>query len=159
MNIFVLDTDVEKCAEYHCDKHVVKMILEHAQMMSTTVRLTNHLEDSHEAYRVTHKNHPCTIWVRESLSNYLWLEALTWHLNEEYKYRYDKEHDHKSYGVIERLPTPNLMDIGMTQFPQAMPDSFKRLSAVDAYREYYIHEKSDIATWKKRKVPSWYKLP
>jgi len=26
MNIFVLDTDTKKCAEYHVDKHAVKMV-------------------------------------------------------------------------------------------------------------------------------------
>ena len=35
MNIFFLDTDVKKCAEYHVDKHVVKMILETCQLLYT----------------------------------------------------------------------------------------------------------------------------
>ena len=72
MNIFVLDEDVEKCAEYHCDKHVIKMILESAQMMSAVVRLNGH----DTGYKLTHKNHPCTIWARKSLSNYIWLKSL-----------------------------------------------------------------------------------
>ena len=39
MNIFVLDNDPKKCAEAHCNKHVVKMILEHAQLMCTAHHL------------------------------------------------------------------------------------------------------------------------
>ena len=81
MNIFVLDTDLEKCAEYHCDKHVVKMILEYAQMLSSVVRLQGH----DVGYKLTHKNHPCTIWARESLSKYNRLKRLTRLLNYEKK--------------------------------------------------------------------------
>jgi hypothetical protein len=33
MNIFVLDKDPHAAAHYHCDKHVVKMILEAGQML------------------------------------------------------------------------------------------------------------------------------
>ena len=39
MNIFYLSTNTDECARYHCDKHVVKMILETAQMLSTAHRV------------------------------------------------------------------------------------------------------------------------
>jgi hypothetical protein len=39
MNIFYLDKDPIKAAEYSCDKHVVKMILESAQMLCTAHRV------------------------------------------------------------------------------------------------------------------------
>ena len=86
MNIFVLDNDINICAKYHCDKHVIKMILESAQMLSSVVRLNGH----DIGYKLTHQNHPCTIWARKSLSNYLWLFQLTDSLNSEYRYRYSK---------------------------------------------------------------------
>ena len=65
MNIFVLDNDPFKAAEYQCDKHVVKMVLETAQLLCS----------AHETapYKRTHYNHPCAIWTRSSLSNYMWL--------------------------------------------------------------------------------------
>ena len=39
MNIFVLDTDPVTAAQLQCDKHVVKMIVESAQMLSTAHRM------------------------------------------------------------------------------------------------------------------------
>ena len=151
MNIFVLDKEVEKCAEYHCDKHVIKMILESAQMLSAVVRLNGH----DIGYKLTHKNHPCTIWARESLSNYNWLVRLTRLLNYEYRYRYDKDINHKSYDLVKTLPIPDLPDIGLTPFAQAMPEQYKNKNAVKAYRDYYINEKSSFLTWTKRKKPKW----
>ena len=153
MNIFVLDEKVEKCAEYHCDKHVIKMILESAQMLSAVVRLNGH----DVGYKLTHKNHPCTKWARESLSNYNWLKELTKLLNYEYRYRYEKDINHKSYDVVMTLPTPKIPDIGLTPFAQAMPDQYKNKNAVKAYRDYYINEKSKFLTWTNRKTPIWYK--
>lgn len=153
LNIFVLDTDLEKCAEYHCDKHVVKMILEYAQMLSSVVRLQGH----DVGYKLTHKNHPCTIWARESLSNYNWLKRLTRLLNYEYKYRYNKDVNHKSYDLVKTLPTPDIPDIGLTPFAQAMPDQYKNKDAVKAYREYYLKEKSLLLKWTKRIIPKWTK--
>ena len=151
MNIFVLDEKVEKCAEYHCDKHVIKMILESAQMMSAVVRL-----DGYDiGYKLTHKNHPCTIWARKSLSNYIWLFKLVEHLNAEYRYRYNKDVNHKSFDMVKTLPTPNLPDTGLTPFAQAMPDQYRNKNTVKAYRDYYINEKSNLLIWTKRKTPEW----
>ena len=151
MNIFILDKEVEKCAEYHCDKHVIKMILESAQMLSAVVRLNGY----DVGYKLTHKNHPCTKWARESLSNYNWLKELTKLLNYEYRYRYDKDINHKSYDLVKTLPIPDLPDIGLTPFAQAMPEQYKNKNAVKAYRDYYINEKSSFLTWTKRKKPTW----
>ena len=151
MNIFVLDNEIEKCAEYHCDKHVIKMILESAQMMSAVVRLQGH----DIGYKLTHKNHPCTIWARKSLSNYLWLSKLVERLNAEYRYRYNKDVNHKSYDMVKTLPIPKLPVIGLTPFAQAMPDQYRNKNAVKAYRDYYINEKSSFLTWTKRKTPEW----
>lgn len=155
MNIFVLDENKQKCAEYHCDKHVVKMIIEYAQMLSTTVRLTT---DNDVGYRITHKNHPCTIWVRESLSNWLWLRDMTKHLNDEYRKRYNKDVNHKSFDVIQTLPTPNIPDIGLTEFKLAMPEHCKTESVVESYRKYYMVEKKDFVTWKNMDKPNWFNI-
>ena len=154
MNIFVLDENKEKCAEYHCDKHVVKMMIEYAQMLSTAVRLTT---NNDVGYRITHKNHPCTIWVRESLSNWLWLRDMTKFLNKEYRKRYNKDVNHKSFDVIQSLPLPNIPDIGLTEFRLAMPEHCKTSTAVESYRKYYMVEKKDFVTWKNRDKPKWFK--
>ena len=152
MNIFALDNDPKLCAQYHCDKHVVKMILEHAQMLSTTARLY----DLDVGYKVTHKNHPSTIWVRESRSNYEWLMEMTKHLHAEWKYRYDHQKNHKSFDLILSLPEPDyLPDIGQTPFAMAMPDEYKSDNPVQSYRDYYVNSKKDLLVYTKRKKPNF----
>jgi len=155
MNIFFLDFDVEKCAKYHCDKHVVKMILETAQLLCSAHHVTIH-DTIHVPYKLSHKNHPCSIWVRESLSNYLYLCELGLALGEEYTYRYGKTH--KSIEVIQWCLTnrPNIKDIGFTTPPLAMPDEYKVDSVVESYRNYYKGAKSTIVSWKNREKPDWF---
>ena len=153
MNIFVLDNDIKKCAEYHADQHVVKMILESTQMLCTVLN-ENGIPTP---YKSTHTRHPCTLWVGESLMNWQWLRSLAFQLNEEFKYRYDHEKDHRSALVARDLPFPPLKDSGLTPFAQAMPEKYRVPGdAVKAYRQFYVGEKSSFATWTKRPVPSWY---
>lgn len=154
MNIFVLDTDMFLCAHYMMDKHVVKMPLEHAQLLSTAVRLSG----IDAGYKITHKNHPCSIWVRESVQNFLWLVELTFCINEEWKQRYGHTHNMKSWEVIKTLPTPNLPDIPMTPFAQAMPMEYRTQDPVTAYRQYYNGAKQHIASWKHGDIPPWFKI-
>ena len=151
MNIFVLDTRLDLCAKYHCDKHIVKMILESAQLLSQAVRMSG----LDAGYKITHKNHPCSIWTRASIQNYNWLRELARNLNSEYRYRYGRTENHKSWNMIESLPTPGLPDIGLTPFAQCMPDEYKATNAVQAYRSYYSHEKADILKYTKRSAPEW----
>ena len=100
MNIFVLDEDPKFCAIAHCDKHVVKMILETAQMICTAHHFIGGY-DYHIPYKSTHTNHPCNRWLRDSVENYKWLVQLITHLNDEYRYRYDKDVNHKSYDAVK----------------------------------------------------------
>lgn len=152
MNIFFLDYDPKKCAEYHVDKHVVKMILETAQLLCGA----NWMSGSEAPYKLSHKNHPCSIWVRKSLSNYLYLCELGLELGEEYTYRYGKKH--KSVDVIEwcLINKPNIPDIGFTEPAMAMPDEYKVKCVIESYRNYYRGAKSDFATWKNRTTPHWF---
>ena len=83
MNIFVLDQNIDKSVEYYFDKHVVKMVTESAQLLSSAVRMSG----IDAGYKLTHKNHPCAIWARESLSNWQYLLELTRAMNDEYRYR------------------------------------------------------------------------
>ncbi len=159
MNIFVLDRNPEIAAQQQCDKHVVKMILESAQMLCTAHReLDGDHCDRLGFYRSTHKNHPCAKWVRESMHNYRWLWIHMMALGEEYTYRYGKEHlTIKKLGkLLERLPH-NIPRTMMTEFPQCMPDEYKSNNTVEAYQSYYINEKANIATWNKNRAqPEWF---
>jgi len=155
MNIFFLAWDTKKCAEYHCDKHVVKMILETAQLLCGAHHVTHQV--THQVpYKLSHKNHPCAIWVRESLSNYLYLCDLGLELCKEYTYRYGKRH--KSQDVIEWCITNklNICDKGFTEPPKAMPDQYKEKDVIKSYRNYYIFEKFKFAVWKNRETPDWF---
>jgi len=155
MNIFILDTNLEKCARYHCDQHVVKMILESAQMLCTVLN-ENGIKSP---YRTTHVHHPCTLWAGESLSNWLWLRGLAKALNKEYKYRYNHTQNHKSYDIAASLPLPPIPDKGLTEFAQAMPEQFRvKGDPVSAYRKFYIGEKLEFATWSRRRKPRWLSL-
>jgi predicted choloylglycine hydrolase len=153
MNIFILDKDLKKNAEYHADKHVVKMILESAQILSTVVRKSG----IDAGYKETHKNHPCVLWAEESLDNWLYLKDLVQNLHDEWKYRYKhpESKTHKSYDIVQNLPLPNIESKGLTPFAQAMPDKYKNDDAVIAYRNYYNGEKSHLFSWKNRDKPEW----
>lgn len=156
MNIFYLHENPVTAARYHCDKHVVKMILEYAQLLSTA----HHILDGDDApegiYKCTHKNHPSAVWVRQSKDNYMWtFDLLNWLLTE-YTERYNKIH--KTSRLIPELVQPpvNIPDTGFTQPPQCMPDEYKCDDAVEAYRNYYIGDKASFAVWKYSAPPMWY---
>ena len=161
MNIFYLSPDPVEAAEMHLDKHVVKMILEVAQMLSTAHRLIDGDDNIIDPiiYKATHKNHPCAKWCRESLSNYKWLYNHFCALCDEYTYRYGKVHmtDTKLRHVL-CIPPKGIQDNGFTELAQAMPDEFKHDDPVVAYRNYYIGAKNKFAKWTRRPKPEWYQL-
>jgi len=153
MNIFVLDHDIRKCARSHADQHVVKMILEGTQMLCTVLNKSG----VKTPYKSTHSNHPCTLWVARSLSNWIWLRKLTLLLNEEFLFRYRRPVDHQSAIIARELSPPPIADIGLTEFAQAMPDDYKVPgSPVEAYRRFYVGEKRHFAKWTRRKPPKWF---
>jgi hypothetical protein len=155
MNIFFLDEDPTMSAQYHVDKHVVKMILETAQLLCGVHHATSQITDQ-VPYKLSHKNHPCAIWARTSLSNYLYLCELGLELCKEYTYRYGKRH--KSQEVIEwcLIYKPNVPDVEFTEPAMAMPDEYKVGDVVQSYRNYYMGAKSGFATWKNRQKPFWF---
>jgi hypothetical protein len=155
MNIFFLDENPTLSAQYHVDKHVVKMILETAQLLCGVHHMT-HQVTPQVPYKLSHKNHPCAIWARESLSNYLYLCEMGLELGKEYTYRYGKKH--KSIEVIEWciVNKPNIPDIGFTTPAKAMPDEYKVDSVVESYRNYYMGAKISLASWKNREKPFWF---
>ena len=106
-------------------------------------------------YKPTHAKHPCTIWAAESVANFNWLRTLSKYLNDEYKLRFNKKVNHKSYDVIQSLPEYSHTCSDLTEFAQAMPDEYKNSDPVKAYRDYYKHDKRDFATWKTN-TPAWW---
>ena len=157
MNIFFLDIDPTKCAQYHLDKHVVKMIIETAQMLYS-VHWVFEKDLPEGSYRKTHVNHPCSVWARQSNQNYKWLCLLGIELCREYTYRYGKIH--KTERHINWLDSnmPDLPDINFTEPAQAMPDEYKDINPVVAYRNFYVKNKMElrgITKYTKRPIPDW----
>jgi len=166
MNLFILSMNFRECAEAMFDKHVSKMILEAVQMLCATKQLLDP-EEIHDPplYKVCHKNHPVTIWMRQSLDNYMWTLDMIEAMHTEWKFRYNhpEEKQHRSYIVAQYLrthaPHPDKFPSrGITTFALAMPDQYKvPEDPVESYRRYYQSpDKQKIATWKRRNPPEWY---
>ncbi len=156
MNIFILDNDPIKAAQAMCDKHVVKMILESAQMLSTAHRILDNRQDK-ILYKSTHKNHPCTIWVMQSKAHYNWLYRHFKALCKEYTYRYGKTHLTERK-LLKHLQTPpkNIEKNEFKGFVAVMDDAYIEADTISAYRNYYRAKQSIIEMkWTKRQMPSW----
>jgi len=154
VNIFYLSKKPRECAQFHNDKHVVKMILETAQLLCGA-----HWATGGEApYKLSHGNHPCAIWVRTNQSNYKWLCELGIELCWEYEKRYGKVHKSRNVILYCCDNYPNIPEGKFYEPPLAMPDDCKIAdSAILSYRNYYVIEKRHFSTWKNRKPPSWFK--
>ena len=115
------------------------------------------------SYKLAHKNHPCSIWVRESLSNYMWLADLGYWLCQEYRFRYgDKTHKTEAHlDWLRKNPPQSLEDVGITEIRLAMPIEYKRPNPVEAYRMYYRENKlkvRGIVRYSKRDPPGFLML-
>ena len=88
MNIFFLDKDPVKAAQLQCDKHVVKMVLETAQMLSTAARAQGH----DVGYKSAYPKHPMTLWVGQNTDNFRWAWLHGMSLAKEFTKRYDRIH-------------------------------------------------------------------
>ena len=175
MNIFYLHEDPRQCAEWMVDKHVVKMILETAQLLSTAHRLLDGkmyidtssgrkkkvytLDDERDTvlYSATHINHPSAVWARQSVENYNWLVDHLFALGEEYTYRYGKTHlTITKLGVPIASPPLNLKEWDMTPMPSCMDEQYKiGDDPIANYRNYYKYGKSTMHRWKNRPAPEW----
>ena len=154
MNIFVLDENPALAAMYQCDKHVVKMILETGQILSTVHRMYGN--DDEVLYKATHKHHPCTLWAGASINNYWWMLAHFEGLSSEYAYRYGKKHAtyERLKDVVVKIPQ-GIDKWEKTEYTLAMPDEYKCDDAVTSYRNYYMGAKRGFLNYTRRGKPSW----
>ena len=167
MNIFILDESPIISAQMQCDKHIVKMPLETAQMLCSVWH--RYGQGMNVPYKEAHRNHPCTLWAGNDGANYDWLWQHGMELCFEYTRRYNKIH--KCQQVIMDISLSDCvlgfdnMSRHITPHPQCMPDEYKEqdgffspeVASVRAYRKYYVNDKKDIAKWEKsRPMPDWY---
>ena len=178
MNIFYLHEDPIQNAKWHIDKHIVKMPIEYAQLMSTAHRLLDgemylgktaigrnikrwKLHDEREdiLYKASHINHPCTIWARDNCANYGYLYILFCSLCSEYTYRYGKIHlTWRKLGNVLATPPKNITHaswINLPRMPQCMPEEYKDINVISAYRRFYRNDKIDFAKYTRRDTPNW----
>ena len=158
MNIFYVDSDPAVAAQSLCDSHVVKMILESAQMLSTAHRI---LDDANYdwLYKSSHINHPCNKWIRLSGENYNWLYLHMIALGQEYTIRYKKKHKtiiDKDRGELLSNPPLNIGNELFSEPPRCMPDDCKTDSTVESYINYYNKYKKQMAKWNYTKKPVWF---
>ena len=155
MNIFHLDKDPRICAEYHCDKHVVKMILETAQMLSTAYR--KKFGDNDDLYKTAYPKHPMTIWVGDSGDNFFWSVQLLDQPLYQYTVRYKKVH--KTIKISNLLHSKHkLWHTWKTKFtrpPLCMPDEYKSDDYIQSYRNYYIGDKKRFARYTSVDTPEF----
>lgn len=182
INIFYVDHDPVKAAQSLVDKHVVKMILESAQLLSTAHRVVDGIEytekrhvegslparyrsvkkwklyDSRDSivYSATHINHPSAVWCRQSVENYNWLVEHFYGLMEEYKHRYNKKHKCSDIAFYLQSPPHKLQSYDWTEMPCAMDDVYKiSQDPIENYRNYYKVGKASLHTWTNRLPPDW----
>ena len=175
MNLFFLSVLPTECAEYHCDKHVVKMILEIVQMLYTAHILAKSDNLMVDHYRkISNHNHPMAIWIRKCSSNYLYAAEVGISIAHEYTKRYHKVHSCEKHvkWLYEHLPEFNNVDyikkctfatndyfisLGMTPIPLCMPEDCYLDDPIKSYRKYYLLHKKHFATWKVS-IPCWFCL-
>lgn len=158
MNVFVLDENPIVAATYACDKHLVKMPLETAQLLSTVAQKRGY----QALYRITHRNNPITNWVGNSVHNWTWLCEHGLELSRQYTRVFGKIH--KCQNVIQNLADRTLeiwSELGdskrHTDFFLCMPDDCKDTeNPIESYRNCYRIHKSYMAKWKNRQPPSWW---
>jgi hypothetical protein len=159
MNIFALDHDTKLCAQYHVDKHCVKMILETTQLLNNA--LIVHDSAYVPIYRQTHKNHPASLWAAENISNFSWLLNLGLDLCSEYSFRYHRRH--KCQDILEGFKNSSsrhkLPSGVLTSFRMCMPEPYHTNDPIRSYRIYYRQDKAYIAKWTNRVVPDWWEDP
>lgn len=175
MNVFYLDTDPRLAAQYHCDRHLSKMQIEYAQLLSAAVHLNGtSFGQSKQLYKLSHRNHPSAIWCRSSIANFQWLLNLCDAVNDEWL---DRGHQpHRSYVEISQHLRASDLAVDLTEsttvpfcagvayeqclafcnIEPAATRCYSSQQAVQLYRVYYVLSKSHFATYKNSTAPSWY---
>jgi hypothetical protein len=162
MNRFIIDVEPDAIAQQLCDKHIVKMPLEEAQMLCTVLHLhAPGFAKQRELYRAVHKNHPCTKWAGETRANYRWAWRLYDAMLKEYTFRYGKEHGAGKHRLLLKHANVLVPKGPLTQHPQCFSghDDLKtdEFWPVNAYRGFYKRDKIRFAKYKEREIPHWLK--
>ena len=161
VNFFYLDKDPLLTAEYYCDKHVNKILVEICQILCNVIHNNTDLIAPYKKCKNISLELAPYKWATLSKSNYMYLLNLAKNLLIEYKYRYDKT-KHKSEIVVEWLfnNIPNffqsqkrtklLFTKNIDIFEQYFKDDIK------CSRFIYVVYKCKDDKWTKRGKPWWF---
>ena len=167
MNLFVLNLDPFVAARENCDKHIVKIPLEAAEMLGYTyIEKGTFFEPTPQINNIDlfpfkmHYNHPMSCWVRESQSNFGWTLNHLRGLLDEYTFRYGKKHSiEKSYNWV--VKNKLIFDeINKTEMPRCFGDFKSQIPTTQDvakdYQKYYCIAKKGFVKWTKREIPKWW---
>lgn len=156
------------------DKRVGKLLMEANQMLSLAVKIHLHWQPYDEMWMehvgpgkissgFAHRNHPVSIWVRETRGNFRWTVQHAYALAAEWKHRFGTVH-------ASSLRTPYIAEfeycvpIGdLTPFQNSARNAslgvdFSHLPIPESYREYLkCRWPGDTlpVVWTNRGAPSW----
>jgi len=160
MNIFAVDADPQVAAQLLPDRHVTKMILESAQMLSLVY--SSHYWDIGEVMKVdgtpfktakgAFKNHPCTIWAADKQANCAWLIQHAMGLCSEFKLRYGKLHGlteslWNTKKLFNNIVEPITVFNNVTGFARAMPEELKFDDSIDDVTAYKLYVNTKPWVW------------
>jgi hypothetical protein len=126
------------------------MTLETAQILSSAA----HLLGQRAPYKPTHLKHPCVQWAAASRGNWLWVVEHGLALADEYTRRYGKTH--KSMRVLRwasRARVGPRDESRRRPFVACVPDQYRGLNPIEAYRRYYVTDKARFCTWRAPALP------
>jgi len=169
MNLFILDENPIKAAQYNCDLHCNKIVLEAAQMLANCfepdVLLHAPTTKAGTVRKHSYYNHPVSIWMRKTLSNLFWSIEHAYGLEEERLHRGYNPHHSITFirWCADNFDKSVVPDGMLTEFAVAISadkncrkvDGFEYMNVVNKYRQYYIHDKP-FAEWSNRNTPDWF---
>jgi hypothetical protein len=162
MNVFFISRDPAECARWHVDRHVVKMVVEYAQLLASAHRMLDMDFIDPSIYKLSHKNHPCAVWCRQTSGNYQWLFDLYKETALEYTHRYGKHHASWTKCQTALSVHPRALPIGaFTDPPPCVGPELKarmveeNLDSLEINRIFYSTAKQHLHSWKQRSAPDW----
>lgn len=111
-------------------------------------------------FRPVHLHHPCTVWIRESLGNYMWAVELALAIAEEYEYRWPgRVHSCKAHAEWLKVNIPpGISKADLAAFAVAMDDEYKVSGdPIASYIKYYKGSKKErnLTVYTRREEPIW----
>ena len=176
MNLFILDKDPIKAAEFYQDLHVNKIIIEGSQLLAAAYSLDRLAKNDCPRTQKGkprvhgHYNHPMSIWTRKNLSNFLWTLQHIEALYLERLYRFGKSHFTIDFINWVKSNLPDLPAENLTEHPQCFkvsyPECIVNGNPVAGYHNYYNKAKREFkfgkkiikASWTKRQIPYFFKV-